>query len=460
MKKKGFTLVELLAVIIVLAIIALIATPIVMNAIKSTEKGAAETSANSYIRAVDLAMSNSELKKKFILDGSYSIDSDGNLIGTGLPDGKLEIEMSGNKPTSGTVKIENGKVVKTGTMMIIGEYDVSYDETDKKYIAIKLGTYSITYNLRNVIGDSSNVTSISTKDVKTLKFASNDGYTLPDSVTVNGARSVWDKAAGTLTLSRVTRDVTVTIVGEKLLYVNGEIVYFNVTTGEKCSSSDYTETQSSTGVKEGCMKFYAFNDNGGNTINLILDHNTTATVAWNSSGSNASGPKEVLTQLKSDTSSWKGTETPANYTMDQASQTSKASYTVDYSGYKARLITAQEIATITGNTTWNEKLTAKSLWYYLDTNTTSASSTCQSGNTSGCQYGWLYDRTKPSCTTYGCLNNSDKSTSGYWTISSRAGDTKSALNMYYHAFLYFTDVNTSNYVGVRPVITVLKSKLS
>ena len=64
-----------------------------MNAIKSAEKGAAETSANSYIRAVDLAMSNSELKKKLILDGSYSIDSDGNLIGTGLPDGKLEIEM-------------------------------------------------------------------------------------------------------------------------------------------------------------------------------------------------------------------------------------------------------------------------------------------------------------------------------------------------------------------------------
>ena len=185
-----------------------------------------------------------------ILDGNYSIDSDGNLIGTGLPDGKLEIEMSGTKPTSGTVKIENGKVVKTGTMMIIGEYEVSYDETDKKYIAIKLGTYSITYNLRNAIGDSSNVTSISTKDVKTLKFASNDGYTLPDSVTVNGARSVWDKATGTLTLSRVTRDVTITIVGEKLPYVNGEIVYFNVTIGEKCSSTDYTETQSSTGVKE------------------------------------------------------------------------------------------------------------------------------------------------------------------------------------------------------------------
>ena len=35
------------------------------------------------------------------------------------------------------------------------------------------------------------------------------------------------------------------------IYNNGQIVYFNVTTGEKCSSSEYTETQSNTGVKEG-----------------------------------------------------------------------------------------------------------------------------------------------------------------------------------------------------------------
>ena len=207
-------------------------------------------------------------------------------------------------------------------------------------------------------------------------------------------------------------------------------------------------------VKEGCMKFYAFNDDGGDTLNLLLDHNTTAKVFWNFDESNANGPKQILGQLKTDTSNWKGTNTPTNYTMDQTDQPSGANYTIDYSDYKARLITAQEIATITGYTDWNE-------WYYfLESKTTSPSSTCKNGNTSGCKYGWLYDRTGTNCTTYGCLNNSDKSTSGYWTISSRAGDTKSALNMYYHAFLYFTDVNTSNYVGVRPVITVLKSKLS
>ena len=239
-------------------------------------------------------------------------------------------------------------------------------------------------------------------------------------------------------------------------YTNGEVVYFNVDSGTKCTSS---EAVSTTGTKSGCMKFYAFNDDGGSTVNLLLDHNTTATVAWNSSGSNASGPSEVLTQLKTDTSSWVGTITPSNYTMDQSAQNSKANYTIDYSSYKARLITAQEIATITGNTSWDEK-TAISI-YYLDSKTTSASTTCTEGNTTGCSYGWLYDRTYTSCTTYGCLNNADSAMTvyGYWTASSRASHSNFAWYVIYNDRVSGSYVDFGTY-GVRPVITVLKSKLS
>ena len=384
MKKKGFTLIELLAVIVVLAIIALIATPIVMNTIKSAKKGAAERSAENYIRSVELAISTSEINKKSIPDGEYFLDSEGNLIVTSLPDGKLETEMNGNKPKSGILVIKDEQVM-TDSTMIIGEYIVYYDETTKRYTAVEIKKYN-----------------------------------------------------------------------------NGDIVYFNVTTGTKCTSSDYAETQGNIGVKEGCMKFYVFNDNGGVTLNLILDHNTTATVAWNSSeisAISADGPKKVLEQLKTDTDTWQGTITPTNYTMDQTGQTSNANYTIDYSGYKARLITAQEIATITGNTTWNEKLTAKSPWYYLDTNTTSVSSTCQSGNTSGCQYGWLYDRTLTGCTTYGCLNNSDQTTYGYWTASSCANTSSYAWYVSSRALISSDNVGANGAIrGVRPVIAVLRSK--
>ena len=407
MKKKGFTLIELLAVIVVLAIIALIATPIVMNTIKNAKKGAAERSADSYIRQVETAVAEARLDNKIVPDGTYQIDEEGNLTGTGLPDGKIKIEMNGNKPTSGTITISNGEVENSSTMTI-GDYSLVY--SDNKWTAMKVETYRLSYNLKNVSGEK--ITTISSTETKTLTYTANTGYQLPDSITVTGATHIWDEETGTLILSKATGDVVVTIVGEEKkakTYANGEVVYFNVTTGEKCSSSEYTETQSNTGTKTGCMKFYAFNDDGGSNVNLLLDHNTTATVAWNSSGSNASGPKKVLNQLKEDTKFWVGTITPENYSIDQSNQTSETKYTVDYSSYKARLITAQEVATITGNTTWNEKTSISD--FFFDTNTTTASDTCKydystkTSVTTGCKYGWLYDRTGKDCTNKVCLNN-------------------------------------------------------
>ena len=53
MNKKGFTLVELLAVIVILAIIALIATPIVLNVINQAQEGADARSVEAYAKALE-----------------------------------------------------------------------------------------------------------------------------------------------------------------------------------------------------------------------------------------------------------------------------------------------------------------------------------------------------------------------------------------------------------------------
>ena len=389
--KHGFTLIELLAVIVVLAIIALIATPIVMKTIKNAKKGAAERSADSYIKQVETTVATERLEGN-VLEGEYTIQSDGDICpvaGCTIDgkDKKVKIEVSGNKPKSGTIKIESGQVTLTSTMDI-GGCNVTYDSTNKKYVA------------------------------------SEKESTTPDTPTVK-------------------------------TYTNGEVVYFNVTTGEKCSN--YTETQSNTGTKSGCMKFYAFNDNGGDRLNLLLDHNTTDIVIGSLSGNSASGPDMALDQLKSDTEAWLGTLTPLNYTMDQTGQTSNVKYTIDYSTYKARLVTAQEIAEITGNTSWDEKVATD--YYHFDSKTSSESDTCKEGNTTGCKYGWLYDRTSINCTTYGCLNNSDQTTYGYWTASSSANYSDYAWFVDYKSNVNDIQIDSSDY-GVRPVIEVLKSKLS
>ena len=137
--KYGFTLIELLAVIVVLAIIALIATPIVMNTIKKSQKGAAERSADNYIDAVETTVATKRLEGE-ILEGTYTINDKGNLEGNGLTK-PLEIEMNGNKPTSGTIKISNGQVT-TDSTMTIKSYEVAYNPTNKKYEATEKGNAS------------------------------------------------------------------------------------------------------------------------------------------------------------------------------------------------------------------------------------------------------------------------------------------------------------------------------
>ena len=75
MNKKGFTLVELLAVIVILAIIALISTPIILGVIDKAKKGAAEQSALGYIDAVEKQIVYNQVKENQapLIDDTYKI---------------------------------------------------------------------------------------------------------------------------------------------------------------------------------------------------------------------------------------------------------------------------------------------------------------------------------------------------------------------------------------------------
>lgn len=248
---------------------------------------------------------------------------------------------------------------------------------------------------------------------------------------------------GTFTASKLLSEDNVTITdGDEIVeptintvYANGTVIYFNPVVGLKCDLASYTANTgaSDNGVKTGCMKWYTFNDagNAASSVNMILDHNTTTMVAWNSSGLTAGGMKEIATALASDTSTWK-------------------------TGLNQRLITANEVAAITAYAGW----TTGSENFYFTSKIDSQIATCTSPDFSGCTYKWLYDRTSlDSATTYGSLNNASSETYGYWTLSASTSNTTDAWNVAKNGKL------TNNYVlissiGLRPVITVSKSVIS
>ena len=79
MKEKGFTLVELLAVIVILTIISLIAVPMILNVIDESRKKAAIVSAENYIYAVEQYLVLQEVENynvKLENNTTYKVEED------------------------------------------------------------------------------------------------------------------------------------------------------------------------------------------------------------------------------------------------------------------------------------------------------------------------------------------------------------------------------------------------
>ena len=105
--KKGFTLVELLAVIVVLGIVAVITTPLIQNVIESSKMNAFKSSINSIVNIIETDY-NENTRPKIT---TYEI-SNNKLICKSCDNGlDIEVEYNGElKNTTGTITDNNGKI--------------------------------------------------------------------------------------------------------------------------------------------------------------------------------------------------------------------------------------------------------------------------------------------------------------------------------------------------------------
>ena len=142
-KKKGFTLIELIAVLVIMAILALIVTPLVMNIIRKARISADKRSVDAYERSIELAIAG------------YLLDT----VKFPTEVSQLTIEYSGNRVECETTQINTDSSVYLEGCTVAGRSVENYTYGSDKsptYTAYTVGN-QVTYNNVNyyVIKNSS-----------------------------------------------------------------------------------------------------------------------------------------------------------------------------------------------------------------------------------------------------------------------------------------------------------------
>lgn len=314
MKKNAFTLIELLAVILILGIIALIAVPIVTNIISDAKENAAKRSAESFIKATDNEILVSKTENNIPVNRYYSNnqeeDSENILYdGTYTTDQLIEkgVKVKGTIPNSGNVTIKKGQVVDC---------------------QLEINNYTIACNGKSENGYEAKLNKV--YDVSYKDFRCN----------VKGIGKV-------------------------------DPVYFNPVTGNSCTEEEYENGKNlmtediynpyynPETIKTGnCMQWYPYHYNNDGTVDMIMGNNLylendsyDLNYYYDEDGnrcdySNMSdGLNKVINVLNIETSNWVGVPLRTDsYTYPG----NDMHYNISYNGMRARLISAEEIAAITG----------------------------------------------------------------------------------------------------------------
>ena len=190
MDKKAFTLIELLAVIVILGILALIVTPILINVVKDSNEKSYKLSADGYISAVNDYILSNQLDGKKVENGKYNIKN-------------LDVKISGKAPSKGSVEIYDEKI--NNAQLCYDTYLLKYDGREVT-LTEKGCEKEATVNL--AIGEKK-YDNVTKDDIETEFNISDDISDMTNIVCNNGATISMND--NTLKLSDVYKDTNCTM---------------------------------------------------------------------------------------------------------------------------------------------------------------------------------------------------------------------------------------------------------
>ena len=395
-KEKGFTLMELLAVIVILGIITVIAVPKVLDIINKSRESASNSSIKLVKDAIKTQVASSDLTSPVFTketDGCYIFNFDDQTSGN-----TKSLEIKNKDKVSGSIKYCNN-TFSDDTLKFDGN-SINKDEEKGKIICKRA---SILHTEECTQTDSQ-------------YYCSGAGYTTSGT-----------KGTSTITYGNLGTNGILTSGDAFDCDVNGDGVY-DSETGRFYYVSDYYNTSTKSFENDTAVLLYYNNVSEGNP-------STNSTYAYDSSGENFYGPRTAFAQLPT-TSQWSNMSlknTTRAILNENESNTTKGGVlpsNYSYEGYAARLLTLQEIRQATEiNNMPTFKVGELDNFTYLMENTKFSSD-------SNSVWTWWLENAR-----------SDNSICA-WYVNG------------YHRLVTNDIVSSAGLVGVRPVIEVSKKNIN